>query len=285
LRSRICRIPSVENMKDQLKSILPLSVKRWLFNRAITKQQEEWKAFAALNPGDTYHCNFCGHTSGAFLTDGEKHEVLEKYQILSGGLRKNSRCPNCGSKDRDRLIRFFIERKTNLTTSSLSLLHFAPEPSLKSWFKTLPFKQYINVDLNPLAADEVMDITKITLPDDSQDVIICNHVLEHIPDDALAMRELHRVLKPNGWAILQVPISLTLKDTYENWDITSPSDKEIHFGQCDHVRIYGQDYISRLQKEGFQVEQIDPAAFLSQEEIEAYGLLPEEVIYYCKKLS
>lgn len=272
-------------MKNQLKSILPLSVKRWLFNRAITKQQEEWKAFAASNPGNSYQCNFCTNSFGAFLTDGEKHEILEKHKVLSGGLRTNSRCPNCGSKDRDRLIRFFIERKTNLTSAPHSLLHFAPEPSLKSWFNTLLFKQYSNVDLNPLAADEVMDITKITLPNNSQDAIICNHVLEHIPDDALAMQELHRVLKPNGWAILQVPISLTLKDTYENWDVTSPSDKEIHFGQCDHVRIYGQDYITRLQNAGFKVHEIEPISFLSQEEIELYAILPEEVIYYCTKPS
>jgi len=271
-------------MKDQLKSILPLAAKRWLFNRALAKQQATWKEFAAAHPGDRFACNFCGNTADAFLTDGENHAVLQQHQVLSGGLRKNSRCPHCGAKDRDRLIRFFLERKTSLLNASHKLLHFAPEPELKAWFQSLQqVEHYIDADLNPLAAANIMDITQIPLADAAVDVVICNHVLEHIPDDALAMRELHRVLTPSGWAILQVPISISLEQTYENWDVKTAADKEAHFGQCDHVRIYGQDYYDRLLAAGFQVERVKPDQFLSTDEIERYGILPEEVIYYCTK--
>ena len=282
--ARIWGCSELNQMKDQLKSILPLGVKRWLFHRALAKQKVRWKAFAEAHPGDEFACNFCGNTASAFLTDGEDHAVLVEHQVLSGGLRRNSRCPHCGAKDRDRLVRFFLERQTNLLSSNQNLLHFAPEPELKSWFRSLPtIQQYTDADLNPLAADHIMDITQIPLADASVDVVICNHVLEHIPDDALAMRELHRVLTPGGWAVLQVPISLNLEKTYENWDVKTPAEKEVHFGQCDHVRIYGQDYGDRLAVAGFQVQQIRPDQFLSADEITRYSILPEEVIYYCTK--
>jgi predicted SAM-dependent methyltransferase len=104
----------------------------------------------------------------------------------------------------------------------------------------------------------IIDITKLTFEDNTYDVILCNHVLEHIIDDHLAMSELYRILKPGGWAILQVPISMALEETYENAKITEVKDREEHFGQFDHVRIYGKDYTSKLEKAGFKVEAISP---------------------------
>jgi len=99
-----------------------------------------------------------------------------------------------------------------------------------------------------------MDITKIQYPDNSFDAILCHHVLEHIPDYRKALEELFRVLKPGGWAIIQVPIEPDRKETYQDESVTSPSERERLFGQADHVRKYGRDFILRLHHAGFPVQ-------------------------------
>jgi len=118
------------------------------------------------------------------------------------------------------------------------LLHVAPEPNLRTWLRSLPELDYVSADLDMVGNDLKLDLTDIALPDSSFHAIICNHVLEHIPDDAKAMSEITRVLKPGGWAILQTPISLSLSQTYEDFLITDPAERERAFGQNGHVRIY-----------------------------------------------
>ena len=129
-----------------------------------------------------------------------------------------------------------------------------------------------------------MDITEIDYPDKSFNVIICNHVLEHIIDDKKAMNELYRVLKPGGWGILQVPMSLSLTTTYEDFSITDPTQREQVFGQSDHVRIYAIDYLDRLKESGFQV---DPFEWWTDDEFSdsnnRYGLLQDESIFVVSK--
>ena len=256
-----------------------------LYKRRLKALEKERKAFLEKNAGNRFSCNLCGNVSGAFMPDGESHRVLEQLQVLSGGVRENCRCPHCYSKDRDRLIWFFLEMQTNLadSTSKKNVLHFAPEPELKKALHSLSHLIYTDADLDPMLASHQMDITQIPLKDNSQDVVLCNHVLEHIPDDTLAMSELYRVMKPGGFGIFQVPISVTLEKTIEDPSITSPEEREKHFGQRDHVRIYGRDYINRLETAGFQVNSIAPLDFLSAEEIQKFGLLKEETIYYCTK--
>jgi len=128
-----------------------------------------------------------------------------------------------------------------------------------------------------------MDITAIQYKDDWFDVIICNHVLEHIPNDRQAMSEIYRVLKPGGWSILQVPISLSLEATYEDPAIRTPEERERFFGQNDHVRIYAADYKRRLESAGFVVEVCNSRNTLSASEIRKYALLKDENIYLCSK--
>ena len=139
---------------------------------------------------------------------------------------------------------------------------------------------YLTADLNPEGVMVKMDITDIDYPDSTFDTIICNHVLEHIIDDHKAMSELHRVLKPGGWAILQVPISFSLDKTFEDASVTAPEEREQVFGQCDHVRIYAPDYIDRLEQAGFQVSPFkwweDTAFFASNNR---YGLLKDERVF------
>jgi ubiquinone/menaquinone biosynthesis C-methylase UbiE len=127
------------------------------------------------------------------------------------------------------------------------------------------------------------DLTDISLQENSVDLVICNHVLEHVPDDALAMRELHRVLKPGGIAILQVPISTKLKLTDEDHRITSPEQREKRFGQYDHVRLYGSDYTDRLVAAGFSVQTFDPLLTWGAQFIEANRLNPRERLFACRK--
>ena len=121
-----------------------------------------------------------------------------------------------------------------------------PEPNLSSWLRSKVKLEYVLADLRSRNdVDLNIDLTKIPFPKSTFDAIICNHVLEHISNDRIAMAELFRVLKPNGWAMLQVPISFHLAATYEDFSITDPMDRERAFGQIDHVRIYAMDYVDR----------------------------------------
>ncbi|MEO5924520.1 MAG: methyltransferase domain-containing protein [Bryobacteraceae bacterium] len=165
----------------------------------------------------------------------------------------------------------------------MSVLHFAPEKSLKKVLANQPHLRYITTDLCE-PTDVNMDITRLAIPNDTFDAILCSHVLEHIPDDAAAMRELHRVLKPNGLAILQVPLDMQREHTYEDFSITDPAERRKHFGQEDHVRMYGRDYKTRLQAAGFQVNVDSYVKTLGPDKAKRYGLM-EEDLYLCTKLA
>jgi ubiquinone/menaquinone biosynthesis C-methylase UbiE len=127
------------------------------------------------------------------------------------------------------------------------------------------------------------DLTALPLRDGACDVVICCHVLEHVPDDLRGMREIFRVLKPGGWAILQVPIALGQSETFEDWSITSSSQRERMFGQSDHVRLYGRDYRNRLEAAGFRVQLERYASQLGSDAIARYGILADEDIYICHR--
>ena len=127
-----------------------------------------------------------------------------------------------------------------------------------------------------------MDITDIQYPDASFDVIVCYHVLEHVPDDRLAMREMRRVLKPGGWAILQSPLRVELEKTYEDFSITAPEERERAFGQRDHVRLYGRDYEQRLQESGWIVERDNFARRMDAAKRARYSVDADEDIYLCR---
>lgn len=201
--------------------------------------------------------------------------------------RQNALCPRCHSLERHRLL-FLYFKTTIKTNEKIKLLHFAPEKSLENLFKTYKNIEYLSVDLMPGYAMKVEDITKLTFKDKLFDIICCSHILEHIPDDVRAMKELKRVLKPSGYAIIQVPIDDRDK-TFEDSTVTSEHDRERIFGQKDHVRIYGRDYTERLKKVGFKVDVIDFTKEIGQLLTKKYALLPnnglcaptEKIIYKC----
>ena len=174
-------------------------------------------------------------------------------RFLAHNGRQGSRCPACRSAERHRLLWLFLQRETNLVTDALSVLHIAPEPSIGARLRSLPNIAYVSGDLTPGAAMEVIDITAIARPAETFDVVICNHVLEHVPDDAAAMREIFRVLRPGGVAYLQHPVDRRRATSYEDFTITDPRERIRRFGQDDHVRLYGTDFEPRLAAAGFEV--------------------------------
>ena len=196
----------------------------------------------------------CGAYLKVLLPGGEHHAVLVEKSIIGGGPRLNMYCPVCGSFDREHLVYLYLKNRPQLLSRGAKLLHVAPESNLRTWLRSMPELDYVSADLSADDVDLNFDLTNIPLPNATFHAIICNHVLEHIPDDAKAMSELLRILKPGGWAILQTPISSSLAQTYEDFSITDPADRERAFGQNDHVRIYAMDYVDRLKRAGFEVE-------------------------------
>jgi SAM-dependent methyltransferase len=237
-----------------------------------------------LYAGDKYECPLCqGHFS-KFLPMGLDVPVIEEKQIIGGGYKLNSMCPRCYSSERERLVYLYIiENSQAFFSSNIKLLHIAPERNLSKKLKSQLNIDYTSADLVSPLVDIKMDITDIEQPDETYDVIICNHVLEHILDDAKAMGELFRVLKKGGIAILQVPISYTIGATYEDTTVTSSEDRELVFGQDDHVRIYGKDYFSRLESAGFSVAARSYTEAGKLQDILKYGLDEEEKIFVCSK--
>lgn len=265
------------SVKNIIKAVVPYSV--------LSSIRDCIRFVSALKYiGNKYYCPFCNGRFSTFLPLGHKSPVFTEKKIVGGGYRLNARCPRCYSSDRERLIYLYLDLgKKYIFSESIKLLHVAPEKNLAIKLKSQSNIHYISADLNSPSADIKMDITDIKQRDETYDVIICNHVLEHIHDDSNAIRELFRILKKGGFAILQVPISYSIEKTFEDSSITNPDDRELVFGQKDHVRIYGNDYKLRLEAEGFSVTAHNFVENLEPKDVVKFGLLEEEKIFVCSK--
>lgn len=213
--------------------------------------------------------------------DGKSFRSFLPYGY--GKQRPNVLSPSTLSLERHRLLWLYLKKETDFFTSNKKVLHFAPEQAFHKRFRQLKNLDYTTTDLLSPLADVKADICNLPFKDNSYDVILCNHVLEHIPDDTKAMQELYRVLKPNGMAILQIPQDLSRADTFEDNTITDKKERAEIFGQYDHVRIYGRDYFDKLRSIGFKVDEVDYTAQLSSEEIDKYRLAKGEIIPVCYK--
>ncbi len=192
-------------------------------------------------------------------------------------------CPGCGSSARHRLVSLYLERKTNFFKDNLRVLHIAPEHGTYKKFRKLGNLEYLSADLNSVRAKIKMDITNIQFEDNSIDVSLSSHVLEHIDDDKKAMKELYRIQKPSGWSIHQVPMDKRRKHTFEDKDINTDEERAKIYGHHDHKRVYGADYPKRLEEAGFKVICDGFAKSLSEHELLGFGINKEETIYLCIK--
>lgn len=214
--------------------------------------------------------------------DGKSFRKFLPYGYAT--VRENVLSPSTLSLERHRLFWLYLKNETTFFTEKHRVLHFAPEQSFYKRFRKMENLEYTTTDLNSPLADVKADICDLPFEDNSYDFILCNHVLEHIPDDTKAMQELYRVLAPNGIGIFQIPQDLSREFTFEDDTITDQKERTKIFGQYDHVRIYGRDYFDTLRSIGFTVTEEDYTATLSEEEIKKFCLAKGEIIPVCKKL-
>lgn len=221
--------------------------------------------------GTRYVCPCCGWRLRAFTTGGSS-------------LRRRHRgyCPRCNAKARHRRVWLFLQEHTDLFTRDQRLYHIAPKYSLSRRFAKMPNLEYVSADIanrpNIVLSN---DLTAVPLRSDSVDAVICVHTLEHIADDRAAMAEMHRILRPGGWALISVPVRLDQR-TYEDASIVTPAAREAAFGETSHVRFYGYDLAERLDTAGFEVS-LDRARDLPAQTRDRYGLLDDENIFLCRK--
>lgn len=222
--------------------------------------------------GNNVDCPVCEKSFRKFLSYGSK-----------AAHRENVLCPYDLTLERHRLMWLYLKHKSNFFTDSLNVMHIAPEQCFLDKFKAQKNIKYTTGDLVSPIADLHFDIHQIPLDDDQYDVIFCNHVLEHVDNDHQCMQELLRIMKPGGWGIFQVPIDASRQETYEDPTITSPEEREKHFWQYDHVRLYGLDYPDKLKAAGFNVEVFDYTKEFPKEQYERMRLYPNELIYVVSK--
>lgn len=229
------------------------------------------KAMKLIYKGNNVECPVCNSTFSKMLPYG---------RIVS---RDNALCPECLSLERHRLMWLYLKEKTNFFTAELKLLHVAPEHCFIDRFEKLKNLEYITADIESPLAKVKMDLHDIPFPENTFDVVFCNHVLEHVDDDIKCMKEMLRVLKPGGWAILQSPIDPMRSVTFEDPSITDPAERERIHGQDDHMRTYGLDYGSRIKRSGFAVTEDVYVKTLPEALVKRYCLPGNEIIYVCHK--
>lgn len=225
------------------------------------------RAATVRHRGSAVRCPLCGSGFDHFKDDWNRPDAL---------------CWRCGSHERHRAQWLLLERRPELLGDARSLLHFSPEWCLRERLSRRPGLRYVTTDLDlGQDVDLRLDVTALELPDGAFDALICSHVLEHVPDDAAAMRELRRVTAPGGWCLVMVPIDLTREQTYEDPSITDPAERERAFLQHDHVRLYAPDIARRLRAAGFDVEVIDMLAELG-DEAARHRLNASDLIFLCR---
>jgi SAM-dependent methyltransferase len=191
--------------------------------------------------------------------------------------RWDARCPQCGSRERHRLMHLWVTEGGGDRLAGRRILHFAPERAVVRRMRGNPL--YESADLHQPGVTHRVDITEVPLAEAEYDVVIAHHVLEHIPDDRQAMRELFRLLKPGGVAVLSVPLNASRQQTYENAAVTASGERHAHFSAEDHRRYYGLDFSDRLAEAGFR-----PSAFrMSPEDEVRYGLQRDEWLTIAEK--
>lgn len=223
--------------------------------------------------GNTYEDPISGKTYRKFLP----------YGYSGRAKRKNVLCPGSLSLERHRLLWLYLKQRTDFFTKPYKMLHIAPEQCFYKLFKAQKNLEYTTGDYNSPIADIHFDLHNAPFKDNTFDVIFCNHVLEHVEDSHQCMKELYRIMKPGGWGIFQVPLDTTHETTLEDKSIVTEEDREKHYWQKDHVRLFGLDYKDKLAAAGFNVTVDDFVNTIRPELQERYRLPKGEMIYLCRK--
>lgn len=223
--------------------------------------------------GNKYHCGCCNRQARKFLDKGNIR-------------RKNAECPFCHSLERTRILYYYLRNELNIFECQPTpvILHIAPEKGIFKHFKNFG-KSYIDGDINPAYARNIVDITSIPYPDDYFDLIICSHVLGHVPDEKKAIEEMYRVLKPCGIALVMTLLNQKDLPTYEDENISSPEERLIKYGERDLCRLHGNDMGVRLSIVPFRVTQIDYRSKFTIAERTRFSLGngEREMIFHCQK--
>jgi SAM-dependent methyltransferase len=239
--------------------------------------------------GRRYQCVLCGARTRVRHTISFNLPVLRDRDVVGGEYVENDDCPICYANRRSRLV--FLYLKSLQLAPATRVLHIAPELALYEQFFRRDFVRYEALDMDTdqypgVSGIKRGDITGLSFSDDSFDLVVCNHVLEHVPSDVKAMRELRRVLAPGGLALLQVPIARNLARSDEDPSIVGSDERERRFGQFDHVRIYAHDdYVERLERAGLRVDVVEPASFASSTVLTRYEVNPREKLYVGRPLA
>ncbi len=226
-----------------------------------------------LFKGNNVECPVCENSFSKFLSYGS--DIAHRDNVL---------CPYDLTLERHRLMWLYLRDESNFfTADKLDVLHIAPEQCFHKRFKNQKNLNYLTGDLVSPIADLHFDLHHIPLEDSCFDVIFCNHVLEHVEDPMQCLSEIYRVMKKDAWAIMQVPQDMNREQTYEDKSIVNPKEREIHFWQKDHVRLFGRDYPEWLKKAGFTVTEFSPLTKYPKDQIERYRMKESEILYIAHK--
>jgi hypothetical protein len=246
--------------------LLRSTLKRWVPRAARVAVRDAQREIGALRwRGTEVHCPVCERDFRRFLPFGD---VVRREQ---------AQCPGCLALERHRLLWRWLRERTALFPRPHRLLHFAPERCFERRLSRLPGLDYVTADLDPTRATVPADITRMPFPDGSFDAVMAIDVLEHVAEEAAAMREVRRVLRPGGWALLRVPIDATRAVTHENPAVRTPEERAREYRSPHHLRLYGRDYPDRLRRAGFTVREDDFASGLDAEQARRQGIVPETI--------
>ncbi len=253
-------------IKKLYKTLLP--EKKRINLRVFTE-----KLFYPLYLGSKFHCNCCGKNFRKFKNKGNIN-------------RLNAKCPYCLSLERTRVLDLYLEKELNIyNKEGIKVLHFAPEDCLSKKLSSIKNVEYIDGDINPAYANNIIDITDIKYDNLYFDLIICSHVLGHVPNEALAIQEMKRVLKKDGVAIVMTLINLESDHTFEDKNIVKEEDRLKFYTEKDLCRLHGLDFADRLSQQGFKVQEIDYRKSFSEKEQNrlSLGNGSREIIFRCEK--